>query len=66
MCEGAYWVCPWGFQLGGRVSYIVAFRQFSIVLAVAAAFVIYKECGLARCGDSPTVQRQLEVVWYDW
>lgn len=41
-----YWMVLWAYQLAGPASYIVAFRQFSIVLGVVAAFVIYKERGL--------------------
>jgi drug/metabolite transporter (DMT)-like permease len=41
-----YWMVLWAYQLVGQASYIVAFRQFSIVLGVVAAFVIYKERGL--------------------
>lgn len=44
---GAYWLVLWAYQLGRRASYIVALRQFSIVLGVVAAFTIYREKGLA-------------------
>ena len=44
---GAYWLVLWAYQLSERASYIVAFRQFSIVIAVVLAFVIYKEHGRA-------------------
>ncbi len=40
---GAYWLILWAYQLSRHASYIVAFRQFSIVIGVVAAFVIYKE-----------------------
>ena len=40
---GAYWLVLWAYQLGEHASYVVAFRQFSIVIGVVAAFVIYKE-----------------------
>ncbi len=40
---GAYWLVLWAYQLCRRVSYIVAFRQFSIVIGVAAAFLLYRE-----------------------
>ena len=43
---GCYWMVLWAYQMVGQASYIVAFRQFSIVLGVVAAFVIYKERGL--------------------
>ena len=41
-----YWMVLWAYQLVGQASYIVAFRQFSIVLGTVAAFVIYKERGV--------------------
>ena len=44
---GSYWTVLWAYQLVERASYIVAFRQVSIVLGVVAAFAIYKERGLA-------------------
>ena len=40
---GAYWLALWAYQLSRHASYIVAFRQFSIVIGVVAAFLIYKE-----------------------
>lgn len=40
---GAYWLVLWAYQLARHASYIVAFRQFSIVIGVVAALVIYKE-----------------------
>ena len=43
---GAYWLVLWAYQLGRHASYIVAFRQFSIVIAVVLAFAIFKERGL--------------------
>jgi len=42
---GAYWLVLWAYQLAERASYIVAFRQASIVIGVVAAFAIYKEPG---------------------
>jgi len=42
---GAYWLVLWAYQLTTRAGYIVAFRQFSIVIGVALAFAIYKERG---------------------
>jgi drug/metabolite transporter (DMT)-like permease len=44
---GAYWLILWAYQLSPYASYIVAFRQFSIVLGAILAFVIYKERGVA-------------------
>ena len=43
---GAYWLILWAYQLSRHASYIVAFRQFSIVIGVILGFAIYKEQGL--------------------
>ena len=43
---GAYWLILWAYQLSPYASYIVAFRQFSIVIGAIMAFVIYKEQGV--------------------
>jgi len=42
---GAYWLVLWAYQLVGRASYVVTFRQFSIVIGAIAAFVFYSEKG---------------------
>lgn len=44
---GAYGLILWAYQLSPYASYIVAFRQFSIVIGAVLAFVIYKEKGVA-------------------
>lgn len=44
---GAYWLILWTYQLTRHVSYVVAFRQFSIIIGVVLAFVLYREKGLA-------------------
>ena len=44
---GAYWLVLWAYQLVNRASYVVTFRQFSIVIGVIAAFIIYREKGFA-------------------
>lgn len=44
---GAYWLVLWAYQLSQLAGYIVAFRQFSVVIGVILAFVIYKEKGLS-------------------
>lgn len=44
---GAYWLILWAYQLSPYASYIVAFRQFSIVIGAIFAFVIFKEQGVA-------------------
>lgn len=43
----SYMLVLWAFQLAERTSYLVAFRQFSIVIGVVAAFRVYRERGLA-------------------
>ena len=43
---GAYWLILWVYQLSQYASYIVAFRQFSIVIGVILGFIIYKEQGV--------------------
>jgi uncharacterized membrane protein len=43
---GAYWLVLWAYQLSPHAGYIVAFRQFSIVIGVITAFIMYKERGL--------------------
>ncbi|MFH1613861.1 MAG: EamA family transporter [Planctomycetota bacterium] len=43
---GAYWLVLWAFQLSEQASYVVAFRQFSIIVGVVLAFLLYKERGL--------------------
>ena len=43
----AYWLILWTYQLTQRASYVVAFRQFSIVIGVVVAFLVYHEKGVA-------------------
>ena len=43
---GAYWLILWAFQLSQVTSYIVAFRQFSIVIGAVLGFLIFKEQGV--------------------
>ena len=43
----SYLMVLWAYQMASRASYVVTFRQFSIVLGVVAAFAIYKERGVA-------------------
>lgn len=42
----AYWLILWAYQISPYASYIVAFRQFSIVIGAILAFMIYKEQGV--------------------
>jgi drug/metabolite transporter (DMT)-like permease len=41
----AYWLVLWAFQMTARASYVVAFRQFSIVIGVALALLLLNEPG---------------------
>ena len=41
----AYWLILWVYQMVERASYVVAFRQFSIVIGVVLAFVMFREPG---------------------
>ena len=43
---GSYWLVLWAYQLSSHAGYVVAFRQTSIIIGVAVAFVIYKERGM--------------------
>jgi len=43
----SYWLVLWAYQLSRRAGYIVAFRQFSIVVGVVLGFALFKERGLA-------------------
>ncbi len=43
---GAYWLILWAYQLSPYASYIVAFRQFSIVIGAVIAFILFKEQGM--------------------
>jgi len=43
---GGYTLVVWSYQLARHASYIVAFRQASIIIGVALAFLIYRERGL--------------------
>jgi uncharacterized membrane protein len=36
----------WAYQLSTQTGYVVAFRQFSIVIGVVLAFAIYREPGV--------------------
>jgi len=41
----AYGLILWVYQMVGRASYVVAFRQFSIVIGVVIAFAVFREKG---------------------
>ncbi len=40
---GAYWLVLWSYQISPQASYVVALRQFSIVLGVVAGSFLFKE-----------------------
>ncbi|HMN15510.1 MAG TPA: hypothetical protein PKD55_24605, partial [Bellilinea sp.] len=39
----AYWLILWAYQINPYGSYIVALRQFSIVIGVVAALLLFHE-----------------------
>ena len=43
---GAYWLVLWAYQFSQHAGYVVAFRQFSVVIGVVSAFLVYKEPGI--------------------
>jgi drug/metabolite transporter (DMT)-like permease len=47
LCYLAYWLVLCAYQMVERASYVIAFRQFSVVIGVVAAFVLFKEAGKA-------------------
>lgn len=42
---GAYWLILWAYQITRRAGYVVAFRQFSIVIGVVLGFIYLREHG---------------------
>lgn len=42
----AYWLVLWSYQLSQHAGYILALRQFSVVIGVILAFALYKEKGV--------------------
>lgn len=60
---GSYGLVLWAFQMGRHASYVVAFRQFSIIIGVVSAFVIYKERGvLVRIAGAILITTGLIIV----
>jgi len=45
LCYAGYWLVLWVYQVTAHAGYVVAFRQFSIVIGVLLAFVLFKEAG---------------------
>ena len=42
---GAYWLVVWAYQLSQRAGYVLAFRQFSIIIGVFVAIHLFRERG---------------------
>jgi drug/metabolite transporter (DMT)-like permease len=40
---GAYWLILWAYQISPQASYVVALRQFSIVLGVVTGSFLFRE-----------------------
>ena len=45
LCFLSYWLVLCAYQMTERVSYVVAFRQFSIVIGVITGFMFFNESG---------------------
>ncbi len=45
LCFMAYWLVLWAYQMTPRASYVVALRQFSIVVGVVLSFLLFHEPG---------------------
>ena len=45
LCFLTYWLVLWAYQMVEKASYVVAFRQFSIVIGVLIAFLLFNEPG---------------------
>ena len=45
LCFLTYWLVLWAYQMVEKASCVVAFRQFSIVIGVLIAFLIFNESG---------------------
>lgn len=43
---GSYWLIVWTYQMVRHASYLLAFRQTSIVIGVIVGFIIYREKGV--------------------
>ncbi|NLT42815.1 MAG: hypothetical protein GXX93_09090 [Anaerolineae bacterium] len=43
MSAGAYWLVVWAFQMVSHASYVVAFRQSSLIIALLMAFALYPQ-----------------------
>ena len=43
MSAGAYWLVVWAFQMVSHASYVVAFRQSSLIIALLMAWALYPQ-----------------------
>ena len=60
---GAYTLVLWAYQLSERASYVVALRQFSIVLGVAAGAVLMRErAPVLRIGAAVVIVAGIALV----
>ena len=60
---GAYSLVLWAYQLSERASYVVALRQFSIVLGVAAGAVLMRErAPVVRIGAAVVIVAGIALV----
>jgi drug/metabolite transporter (DMT)-like permease len=60
---GGYWLVLWAYQMAEHASYVVAFRQFSIVIGVVTAFIIFKEKGrLTRLSGTILITFGLMII----
>ena len=60
---GAYWLVLWAYQMSESAGYIVAFRQFGIVIGVGFAFIIGHEKPLAiRVAGTATIFAGLLLI----
>jgi len=59
----SYWLVLWAYQLAAHASYIVAFRQFSIVIGVVLAFVLFREHGMViRLAATAAITAGLVII----
>ncbi len=60
---GSYWLVLWAYQLSSSAGYVVAFRQFSIIIGVAVVLHRSRECNVfVRIGGAVLITAGLAVV----
>lgn len=63
LCFSAYWLVLCAYQMTERAGYVVACRQFSIVISMVAAIYIFNETGRAiRCTGSVVIMAGLILI----